>query len=186
MAPRRRQRRQPQEREEACADDVGRRVDRERETRPEPGDEQAAAGGAEDRRRVAREPEDRVRLLELVRADGLRNDAGRGRHEERGCNPPYARDTDDVPDLRSAGQQEDRERALRRGADEVRGDHHDVARDPVGPDASDDEEEDLRQEARREHDPEVGRRPRQADDGERQRNRSDRAAEHRDRAAGEE
>jgi len=47
VATHRRHRRQPEEREEARADDVGRRVDGERETRPEPGDEQTAARGTE-------------------------------------------------------------------------------------------------------------------------------------------
>ena len=60
-----------------------------------------------------------------------------------------------------------------------------MSSDPVGSDAPDDEEEDLRHEAGREHEPEVGRRARQVDDGERERGWRDRAAEHRDRAAGE-
>ena len=41
--------------------------------------------------------------------DRLRDDARRRRDEEGGGNPAHARDADDVPDLRRAGQQEDRE-----------------------------------------------------------------------------
>ena len=92
----------------------------------------------------------------------------------------------EVPDLRIAGDQQRRGHCLGEPADHVRADHDPVAGQAVGPDAADEQEDDQRDLACGEDQAEVGLRARQLEDGERQRDRRDRAADQRDRAAGEE
>ena len=77
-------------------------------------------------------------------------------------------------------------RSLRGAGDEVGDDHDVMPRQAVGPDPADEDEEDLRHDARGDDDPEVGRRPRQVEDCERERDRRERASEERDRPTPEE
>jgi len=82
-------------------------------------------------------------------------------------------------------QQEGRGRRLRGGVHEVRADHHDVARQPVGECPADQQEEDQRHGLRRKDDPEVGTRARQVEHRERERDRGEGAACERDEPPGE-
>src|SRR3712207_7635498 len=68
---------------------------------------------------------------------------------------------------------------FRSAADEVGRDHHEVARQPVGPDPADEEEDHLWQRRGREDAAEVRSRPRQVDDRERERDRREGAPEDR-------
>ena len=72
--------------------------------------------------------------------------------------------------------------ALACTAEQAGDDHHLVARQAVGPDAADQEKEDVGEGPRREHQPQVGLRTRQLEDGERKRDRRHAAAEERDDA----
>jgi hypothetical protein len=91
-----------------------------------------------------------------------------------------------MPDLGVAGDEQRRHCSLARAADEVRSDHDAVPRQSIGPDAADEQEEELRERARRQHEAEVRLRTCDVEDGERERDRGHRAAEDRRRAAGEE
>ena len=57
-----------------------------------------------------------------------------------------------------AGEDQDGEQRVQAEADQVGGDDHEVARQPVGPDAADQQEADQRHRVAREHDPDVARR----------------------------
>ncbi len=62
-------------------------VDGDRPARAERRHEEAAGAAPPIMRRVHRQPEQRVRLLEQAARHGLGNDAGRGGEEERGSDP---------------------------------------------------------------------------------------------------
>ena len=117
---------------------------------------------------------------------GLRDDPGGGGEEERGRGAVHRCERGEVPDLSVAGDEQGGGHRLREAADDVRPDHHPVPRQPVGPDPADEQEHDQRDLARGEDQAEVGLRARQVEDGERERDRRDRAADEGDRPAGEE
>ncbi len=138
-------------------------------------------------RRAVREPEQGVGLLEAAGADDAGDQAGRGREEERVRDAADDLEDDELPELRMAADQERSDCSLRREHDEVGRHHDEVARQAVGPDAADEDEEDLRDPDRGEHDPQVGGRAVQVvEDGERERDGCERAAEQRCGAADEE
>jgi hypothetical protein len=60
-----------------------------------------------------------------------------------------------VPDLATAGEQQYGDDRLSEAADRVGGDHHRVPREAVGPDAADEEEHELGDEARAENESEI-------------------------------
>ena len=55
--------------------------------------------------------------------------------------PATASERGHLPDLRMTGEQQDRDRGLARARDDIRDDHHAVAREPVGPDPADEQEQ---------------------------------------------
>ncbi len=124
--------------------------------------------------------------MKEARAHGLRDDPLRGREEEGRRRPAHDLERNQVPDLGGARQHERGDRRLRRACHRVRGHHHVVPREPVGPDPAYEDEDDLRNEAGRDDDPEVGRRPGEVEHRERERDRGERGAEERDRPADEE
>src|SRR5438105_4987249 len=83
--------------------------------------------------------------------------------------------------MRRAAEEERGEGALRPEADEVRNHHQPLARESVGECAADEEEDAERDRARGEHEPEVGRRTGEVEDGERDGDRRDVVADDRAR-----
>ncbi len=149
-------------------------------------DEDAAESGTADVRAVLGQPQRGVRLLEETGRDGLRDDpVARGEEERRRC-AVHRREHRQLPDLRLVGEEERRRGRLARSADEVRSDHHEVARQPVGPDTAEEEEDDDGDLADREHDAEIGGRTGQVEHGEGERHRRHRASGRGHRAAREE
>ena len=93
----------------------------------------------------------------------------------------------EVPDLGVPRQDQGGAAAWAAPLTHVRADQDEVARQPVGPDAADQDEDDLREPGRRQDEAEVGRRAVEVvEDGERERDRCDRAAEVATRPTGEE
>jgi hypothetical protein len=134
----------------------------------------------DDEGHAAREPEQRVRLLEPRRADRRRHDSGRRRLEE-GLSGSVDRDQDrEVPELGGAGEQQQGDRRLDDPADDVGDEHDQLPRQAVGPDSADEHKEDERENVRGEHDTEGGRGAvERADDGERERDRDEAVPERR-------
>ena len=170
-------------------DEVG-AARRSRAPSPEPtaGDEQAAERGAADLRRVHRQAQQRVRLLEQ-RSPARSAGRSRPRPGRRTRTRRRARAASATRCQISArpGEQQRGGHACASAADDVRADHHVVPRQPVGPDPADEQEDDLRDHrARRGRARGRGRRAGQVEHGERERDRRDRAAEERDGAAEEE
>jgi len=91
-----------------------------------------------------------------------------------------------VPELGGPGQEQDRQRSLGDATHGVRGEHDELARETIRPDAADEHETDEREDVRREDDPEVGCRARQLEDGEGERDGNERVAEDRGRLPEEE
>jgi hypothetical protein len=170
-------RRQPHRAGERRARGEGGGVDRDRPARPGSGDDPAADRCAEHGARVQREPEQSVRLLGHRRGHGLRHDRGRGGEEERRRRPVHGADGDHVPELGVVREEQCRQRPLARAAEHAGGDHHVVARQAVGPDPADQEEDDLGCRACREDVSQVGLRAGQMEDCECERDRSHRIAE---------
>ena len=121
----------------------------------------------------------------LLRRD-LRHEGRRGGHEERRGRGVQRIQRDQVPDARLAAQQEGSRRHLDDGAGDVGREQDRAPRQAVGPDAADQHEHRLRQDAREQHDAERGRRAAEVEHRERQRDREDAVAEDRDRLAPEE
>ena len=169
----------PDRRDEDPADEVRERVPGEGPAGADDGDEDPAERRADDVRPGERQAEQRVRLLELGVRHGLRREPLRRREEERGGGAAHAVQRRQVPDLRLAGEHEHRDDGLRRRAHDVRADHHEVARKPIGDHSPEEEERDLRHRADREHDPEVGGRAAELEHRERQGDRRHRAARQR-------
>jgi len=172
---------------ECGADEERRGVECQRPARADAADHESREAGADDRCRAIRQPQEGVRLLEPAGADDARDQAGRGREEERVRDAADELQDDELPELRAAADQERRDRPLSHEHDEVGRHHDEVARRAVGPDAADEDEEDLGDPDRGEHDAQVRRRAVQVvEDCECERDRSERAAEERYGAAEEE
>src|SRR6266511_1928229 len=142
-------------REDRGTREVGCRVERDRPPGTDRCHQRARSEGAEDVRRVLREAEQRVGLLELSGCDRVRHDAGGRGEEERRRDAANDLQCDQVPKLRAVEQQQASDHALRCTADDVGGDDDEVAGQTVGPDAPDEDEDDLRRPAGREHEAEV-------------------------------
>jgi hypothetical protein len=82
--------------------------------------------------------------------------------------------------VRGAGQQQRGGQALGEPADHVGGEHHELTRQAVGPDAGEQHEDDQRDGLGREDDAEVGDRPGQPEHGKGERHRDQAVAERRD------
>ena len=102
-------------------------------------------------------------------------DAG---EEERVRRAAHELEDEQLPELGVAREQQQGDGSLRREHDEVGGRHHQVAWDAVGPDAADEDEDDLREPDPRQDEPERGRRAVEVvQHRERERDRRERAAE---------
>jgi len=178
--------RDPHQRERQRGRAVREGVERERPASSGRGDEDAAGRCARHAGRVQRQAEEHVRRLEQLARDGLRDDPGRRREEERGRRPAHELERGELPQLGSARQEQQRGDTLCCGVRDVRADHDVVPRQPVRPHAAEEEEDDLRDRARREHEPHRRERVGQVEDGERERDRRDRRPGERDRPAEEE
>ena len=117
--------------------------------------------------------------------DRLRHEPGRGRVEERLRGAVDRHQDQQVPDLRPTGDEKHPDRRLRAGTNAVGRQHHDVPRQPVGPDAADEQEDDHRDHPRREHQPERRRGALELQDGEGERDRHQLVPEVGDRSTGE-
>jgi hypothetical protein len=148
--------------------------------------DEASERGAADPARVLAEAEDRVRRLEQPLWDRLRDDSGRRGEEERGAEAVDCPECCHLPDLGLSRQEQDRDHALGKPADDVREDHDAVAREAVGPDSTDEQEQHLRNRPRRKDEAEIGFRAGQVEDGEGERDVGERVADERGRPAEEE
>ena len=124
--------------------------------------------------------------LEVVGRHRLGHDPLLGREEERARDGPGEGDHRELPDLGPPGDEEHGRDGLRDARHEVRRDHHEVARQAVGDHAADEEEEDLRQDRERQHEPEIGGGAVEIEDGERECDGRHRRAREGDDAAEEE
>jgi hypothetical protein len=88
-----------------------------------------------------------------------------------------------LADRRVPGDQEDGDRRLDRAADAVGREHHQLARQPVGPDAADEEQHDADAGAEREDQAEVGGAAADVKHCERERDEDEAVAERRSRTA---
>ena len=168
--------------EESGADEERDAVDCDRPAGSRQRDDDAGERRAEDREDASSQAHERVRLLQPVGGDELRDQARRGRQEERAAAAVEEDEHQEVPQLRPSGQDEDGEQSLRRRAQQVACEHHALAREPVGPDAAHEHERHERDGARREDEAECRRRRVRVDDRERQRHRQQAVAELRERA----
>ncbi len=160
-----------------------RRVDGDPDTGARRGHDEPAERGADDPAAVLAEAKDRVRALEHRPRDGLGDDAGGGGEEERRAHAVDRREDHQLPDLRVAQEQEQRDQALADAADHVRRHHHEVPRQPVGPDSADQEEDHLRHRPRGQDEAQVRLRAGELQDGEREGDVCERAADERRRPA---
>ena len=177
---------QPHQRDAAGRHEVGARVDGDRPARPDARDEEPRHRGAADHRRVHRQLEQRVRLLQERRRDRLRDDTRRGGEEERGRAAVHCCERGQVPDL---GVARDHERGRVACANALttfapiitllRG----IRSAQIPPTSRKTTSGTSRQ---KRIEAEVGLRAGQVEDGERERDGCDRAADEGDRAAGEE
>ena len=103
----------------------------------------------------------RLRLLDLLRRHRARQQTGVGGAEERLGRAEQRLDHHEMPDLHHVGEDQGGQQPVQRGAHEVGGDHQAGARQPVGPDAADQQERHERERLRAEHEPDVGRAARQ-------------------------
>ena len=113
-SPSRRRARKPQHCERGRADCERHGVDDEDDPGIRSRGDHAGDRGPDDEGHAPREAEERVRLLEARRADRRRHEAGRGRLEERLGGSVDRNEDDEVPELRCAAEEQDRERRLNR------------------------------------------------------------------------
>ena len=161
--------RQSHRKQEDEADEIARGVDREDDAEVDHADEEPGDERPGDIDRAVADTEERVRFLQLARRHDLLDEPGRGGPEERRAGADHERRDHEVPERHRVGEEDDREKRLRRRPHEVGGDHDELTREPVRPDASSDDEHDACAHERREDEAQVGRRPRQVEDCERER-----------------
>ena len=101
--------------------------------RPRPRDEQSREDWPEHADAAAGEAEQRVRFLQPVRADELRDEPGRGRVEERRRDPEHRSGDRELPDRDRIGEERDRDQCLHDRAHHVGADHQLLPRQPVRP-----------------------------------------------------
>jgi hypothetical protein len=124
--------------------------------------------------RVAGDPEQRVRGLQVPRADRLRHETVRGRPEERRRGAEDRGREEEQRQRHVVSEEHGRGERLDRRAHGVAGEHHRTARESVGDDTTDEREDDPCQRERGEHAAERGRGAVDREDGERERNRNER------------
>jgi hypothetical protein len=162
------------------------RVDRHRGAGAEDHDQRARHCRAEHVAGVLRQPDQRVRLLQLGGRHQRGGEAARGRAEERLERAVERRQRDQVPELGAAAQQQRGGDRLDDRATDVGDQHQAAARDPVGPHARGKDQERHRQHLRREHQAELARGAVEpVEHRERERDRQQRVAEHGHRLARE-
>jgi hypothetical protein len=111
-------------REEERADEETAGVDREDPRRAGARDDCARRGRAEDVRRALREREERIRLLQARRGDGLRNEGRRSRQEESAGRSGDALEGRQLPHVQHVPEEQRSRDCLRADAREVGSDHH--------------------------------------------------------------
>jgi len=111
-------------RDEDDAEQEARCVDREHPRSARDRDDHSRHGWAEDVRAAAGERDQRVRLLQGPRADGLGDERSLGGIEEPGGRPSGSLQHGELPDVRGPAEEQHRGRALRSQPDEVGRDHH--------------------------------------------------------------
>ena len=164
---------------------IGAAVHEQRRAAADRRDDRAARRRAEREREVARDPHQRVRLLQLPRLDQFRNEPARCRRVERRRRAAESLQDEDLPDARVAADQEQAHGCAHADVGSVGADHHEATRQTVRDHTSDEERGDLRQCPAREGDAGVARRAGQVEDRKRDRNWREVGPEIRDRAGGE-
>ena len=111
----------------------GSRVQRERLARPDRQHEGRAQGGTEDQRQVPHALRERTRRLQLLLGDGLGQQPGVGRLEERPGGTEDHLDRRDLPHACATDEDQCGQDRVHGGPDQVAADHQAVAREPVRP-----------------------------------------------------
>ena len=101
-------------------------------------------------------------MLKTFGAEGLGDQASRGREEECTRRTDHSRADDQVPEVGAAGQEQPGENDLHPSAHDVRDDHHQLAGETVGPYAADEDQEDAGQREGSQHQTDACRRAAQA------------------------
>ena len=146
-------------RQEDGGDEERRRVERERPARADAEHERGRQRRARELRDGLHDRGRRVGLLQHRLGHGLRHEPRERGPEERLRGAEHGLDDHDVPDLDGAGEDQRRQQRVHRRADQIRGQHHAVARQPVRPHAAEQQAADERDRVRGEDEPDVGRRP---------------------------
>ena len=163
------ERRRPQPQQEPGAHEIRQSVDADAPAGADRRHEQAGQHRAQRDRHARHETAQPVGLLEPRAAHHLRREADRGRPEERLAHAHADLEQRQLPDLGHAGDEQSSRRALQPEAQEVRDQHHLLARQPVGPHAADEEEDGQRDQVGGFDDADVGGRAADLEHGEGQR-----------------
>ena len=173
-------------REEKRARPVRPGVDQQRRPRADECDDRTADGRAERERRVARDREQPVRLLEQLLRHDLPHEPVRRRRVEGDRRASARLECDQLPDVGVAGEEKRAHRRAHRGARDVGADHDDAPRQAVAEDAAEGEHRHRRQRPGGEAEADRRRAAAVVEDRERDRDRSEVCPDVRDRAGGEE
>jgi hypothetical protein len=149
-------------REQRRRDRERRRVQCERGAGAHGQHQRGADRRADHDREVHGQAGQRLRFLNVVIGNGLRDQAGVGGIEECPRGAEQRLDHDQLHHARAAGEDQDREGHVQSRADAVGADHDPApprAAKPVGPDAAEQDQRDHRQRLCGQHETEVGRRP---------------------------
>ena len=91
---------------------------------------------------AAREADQGIGLLQPTRRHGFGHETGGGGGEEGVTRAEECEENEQVPDLRLPRQQKHGYESLRQGAQGIGGQHHALARQPVGKDTTEQQEDD--------------------------------------------
>ena len=116
----------------------------------------------------------------------LRDEPLRGGKKEREGRTAQDLQRKQVPEPGVTGQEQGCDRSLRGGGHRVRADHDQVARKPVGEDAAEEDQDELRDPVCSQHEAEVALRAGKVEHPEREGDRGDGRAQHRDELPAEE
>ena len=175
----------PDPAEEVRAHDEGDAVQGQRGARAGGDHEDAADRRADDAHRAARQPLQRIRLLQSRRADRLRDQPDLGRHDEPVAGTVEKGQTDEGGQRGVPRQDDGRRRSLRAALYEGGPDEHPVARKPIREHSSEEQDRSVRSLASREDDAQI-RGAAHVQDREGERDVRDRVAERRDQRRREE
>ena len=123
-------------RQEERADPEARRVRRDRPARARHDDEHTGDRRPRDAADRHRQPAQRIRLLEALRSNDLRNDSSDAGMKKGRCSAPHRLEDDQLPELRVPRQEQHCHYALRGEPQPVRGHHQPAARRTIGNDAA--------------------------------------------------